>query len=299
MPAAAEAPLAVLLAGGEGRRLHPLTSPARPKPCLRVADGKPLLEQAFERASALAGGGRVWAVASAREHTRLSCAAGLFDAEGFIAEPAGRNTAAAAALACAVAEAKVPDSTAMALIPSDHVFEEPELFVTALREAVEAARAFDGIVLMGTSPRSADPNYGYIQVSRGAETALEVARFVEKPPLRMAARCMSEGWLWNLGVFVFRVETALAAFERCAPFALEAAREALQGSHDAYLRLAPESFDRLVVEHSPCRAVTLPPEAGWFDLGTWASMREYLERKTGRRFLSDEEACTFLLDFNL
>lgn len=260
----------VILSGGSGMRLWPLSRLGRPKQFLALTGELSLLEETALRVSG-AGFERPILVGSAGQEDELS----RIDATLTILEPAPRNTAPAVALAALAA----PDALLLVL-PSDHVVADPTLF----REAVEAARpaAEAGwLVTFGMAPDRPETGYGYIRTGEPvAGAARRAAAFVEKPNRATAESYLGEGgWLWNAGMFLMRADAFLEALRAHAPeiaAAVEAAGVPREGGRivpnaEAFGRAPSRSIDRAVMERHD-RVAVLPASFGWSDIGSWEAL---------------------------
>lgn len=270
--------LPVVLCGGSGTRLWPLSRQALPKQFAPLVEGKSLLQLTFERIRPLAA--EALAVA-AEDHRFLvqeaAEAAGLPVRQ--LLEPVGRNTAAA----MAAAARSVPAPTLLLFLPADHHVPDHEAFAATVEQGLAAAQA-GAIVTFGVTPSFPSTAYGYIE--RGARSpepswggAFAVRRFLEKPDAAQAqALLLQGGHYWNAGIFLTRADTLVAALERHAPDILEAATEAVRDSRadGLFTRLArapfarcrSQSIDYAVMEHH--ERVAMVPFAGtWSDVGSW------------------------------
>jgi mannose-1-phosphate guanylyltransferase/mannose-6-phosphate isomerase len=274
----------VILCGGNGKRLWPVSRKSMPKQFARLAGEHTMLQDTIRR---LEDAGCDAPILVTNEDYRFTVAAQAEEigtrGHRILVEPALRNTAAAIAAAAALVAAE--DADALILVaPSDHRMGDVMAFSAAVAAAAQSAR--DGaLVTFGIRPDRAETGYGYIELD--AATAAEDAaqpylRFVEKPDADRAAAMLAEGrWLWNSGLFLFTARAVLAAFAAQAPAILAAARGAVQAATADldFLRLgaafldAPDmAFDHAVMERSPGRVV--PLSAGWSDLGSWRSVWE-------------------------
>ncbi len=275
----------VLLTGGSGTRLWPLSRKLHPKQFLRLTDAHSLLENTVLRLAAAPDIGPMLAVGGeahrfiVAEHMRQVGQ----DRARIILEPQGRNTAPAAAVAALeVARAHGPD-TLMMLCPADHVIADVDAFSRALEVAVAAAQP-GVMVTFGIEAERPETGYGYIKV--GAETAAGVfalERFVEKPDLATAVEYVASGdYFWNGGMFVFRAQTLLDQLARHAPKILEACERAhaeavedgqfLRLDADAFAACPEDSIDYAVMEKATDAAV-VPLSCGWNDVGSWNYMQ--------------------------
>lgn len=262
----------VILAGGSGTRFWPLSRGAWPKPLLRWAGGRTLLDAAWRRAAAIAPPGRIWVVAPRALCARIRTALPSLRPDRLIAEPSARNTAPALTLACAVIAASEPDAT-IAALPSDQRVSSLRAFRTAIAAAERAAR--DGVlVCLGARVMRPATGFGYLRLSsrpRGSR-AVRVNRFVEKPSLAAARTYQRSGrHLWNAGIFVWRADAFLREVEALAPAVHRGATAAARGDAGPWSRCPRVSVDVAVMERAK-RVAAVPLEGGWEDLGSWAAV---------------------------
>ena len=286
---------AVILAGGGGTRLWPLSRPDLPKPFLRLLGDRSLLRVTFERiVPALVGPGDVFVVTDRRYAALVLDELPELDRSQVLGEPAGRNTAAAIAYAAAAIER--PPEEAMVVLPADHLVVDEEAFRARLREA--AAVAADGppgtargpLVTLGIAPTGPETGYGYVVAGGplpGAPAALAVDRFIEKPSPDAASALLAgpAPVAWNAGIFVWRRDAIRSALATHAPVlaaavaagvdALDRDSAALDG---AYAMLRPISIDYAVMEPASLagEVAMLRADVGWSDLGSWAALRDAL-----------------------
>jgi mannose-1-phosphate guanylyltransferase/mannose-6-phosphate isomerase len=265
----------LILSGGSGTRLWPLSTPERPKQFAALLGGRSLFELTLGRLAdsappiIVAGAGHASLVEEA-------CASAGVTPQHLILEPSGRNTAPASVAGAIVAD---PDDV-LAILPSDHLITELEPF----RRAVAAAmgHAEDGrIVVFGVTPDRPETGYGYIETGEPVAGGWVVSAFTEKPSRENAQRMLEEGGrMWNSGMFVLAAATLLAEAERLVPRLMEKVAEAMGDRSRARIELGPRfeeleaiSFDHAVMEKTD-RAVVLPLEAGWHDIGSYHSLWE-------------------------
>lgn len=274
----------VILSGGTGTRLWPLSRQSYPKQLLPLAGERTMLQEAVLRARDPALFGAPLIIANT-EHRFVIAeqlrAVGADDA-GILLEPVGRNTAPAVAVAALRAVAADPDARIL-VMPSDHVITDGPGFAAAIRSAASAAST-GALVLFGILPDRPETGYGYIRpgAALGPDAAVrKVDAFVEKPDLDTADRYLAEGYLWNSGIFLLPAGKVLESLAQFAPKVLEGAREALAtATADLdFTRLGEEAFaatpsisiDRAVMERTD-RAAVLPVDFGWSDAGTWSGL---------------------------
>lgn len=281
----------VILSGGAGTRLWPVSRQSCPKQLIPLVDPAHSMMQATLARVQGASFSQPMIIANA-DHRFLIAeqlrAAG--QSAQILLEPEGRNTAPAIALAIALAERDDPDATLLVL-PSDHVIEDVAAFKRSIAQASDAAQAHDVIVTFGIQPHKPETGFGYIQLGQPLEgdgAVQLLKRFVEKPDLPTAQRYVASGdYVWNAGMFLFQVRTAIKAFEAHAPETLEAARQAItQAQEDAdFLRpdaaafaKAPSiSFDYAIMENISNGAVA-PCAIGWSDVGSFEGLFEVLQK---------------------
>jgi mannose-1-phosphate guanylyltransferase len=294
----------VILSGGVGSRLWPVSREAHPKPFMTLPDGQNLIQKTFLRASALEGVSEILTVTNrellfkTEDEYRKINKAGL--AQGYILEPFGRNTAAAVAMAALqLKEVHGPDAH-MLVLAADHLIQNEKAFAQAVAKAVGLSEK-GWLVTFGIKPQYPETGFGYIEA--GAPTELEgglkVARFVEKPNLQTAEGYVAAGnYFWNSGMFCFQIGTVLEEFAKHAPDVLAAANESIslsrQTKGDAYRCMAvdPDSFakvpdisiDYALMERS-AKVATVPCDIGWSDIGSWNAVSELTaEDHNGNRF---------------
>jgi mannose-1-phosphate guanylyltransferase/mannose-6-phosphate isomerase len=276
----------VLLSGGAGTRLAPLSRPEKPKQFLALAGTRTLIQQTALRVRVC----DLPIVIGNRDHRAL-IAEQLHDigvlARTIVLEPVGRSTAASAALAAMLSP---EPQNLILLLPSDHVVTDEPAFQHAIDAAAEAARK-GFIATFGITPDSPHTGYGYIQkgeeIARGA---YRVARFVEKPPLETAQAYLQSGdYLWNSGMFLFRADVMLEALKLHAPDVLSAARGALENAKrdgqfvspepEAFFRTPSISLDHAVMEKTD-RAAVVPCAIGWSDIGSWPALIRFAKTRS-------------------
>ncbi|WP_298922080.1 mannose-1-phosphate guanylyltransferase/mannose-6-phosphate isomerase [uncultured Roseobacter sp.] len=270
----------VLLAGGSGSRLWPLSRKSYPKQFSSL-----LGDQSLFQASALRLSGTGYAAPTVVTNsdfrfivTEQLAAVGV-DPGAILIEPAGRNTA-PAVLAAALHLAQTDPDGLMLVAPSDHVIPDAVAFQTAVDVAAQAARKGQ-MVTFGITPDRPETGYGYLEMAQtpGQDAAIDLKGFVEKPDLATAEQMLQDGhYLWNAGIFLFSVRTILEAFETHAPQLISTVTAAVEQAQTdlGFLRLAPKpwaeaedvSIDYAVMEKAQGLAV-VPFRAGWSDLGGW------------------------------
>lgn len=275
----------VIMCGGSGTRLWPLSRAARPKQFLKLATDKTLFQETVLRTHNADKAYLPPLIIAGAQHEAIVRAQlaeiGVAPAD-IILEPCPRNTAAVAAVAAAWTAQHDKDALVL-MAPADHYIADAERFREAI--AIGASAAAQGcIVTFGIKPDRPHTGYGYIQ--RGAsltDAAFRVAAFKEKPPLETARRYLEDGgFFWNAGIFLFDAGTMLGALETLAPEIKDAAVKALEhGAASDGARLLNEpafaacpsiSIDYAIMEKTDKAAVVAPVDAGWADIGSWSAV---------------------------
>ena len=278
----------VIMAGGGGTRLWPLSRSGHPKQFLAPAGGtRTLFQESLERLQGLAGGG--WRLAPAvvitNEDYRFlvldQLAAIHCEAGAVVLEPMGRNTAPALTLAALHAAQDAADPV-LVVCPADHGVGDVPAMTAALQAAV--AQAADGsVVVLGVPASRPETGFGYIRSDAAAHGARQVLEFVEKPDLATAQRYVASGdYHWNSGIFVLKASTWLAALQRFRPDIAAASRAAwdartldagfVRPGKAQFAQVPAESIDYAVIEHCPGSEFDIrmvPLAARWSDLGAW------------------------------
>jgi mannose-1-phosphate guanylyltransferase len=268
----------VILSGGSGTRLWPLSRSQRPKQLLALTGDRTMLQMTAARCPEGELFGPSIIVTNALHAEEIANQMRDCPLAAMILEPAGRNTAPAIALAALAAD---PEA-ALLVMPSDHVIDDVPAFHAAIRAAMPLVR--DGwLITFGITPDKPETGYGYIR--RGdaiAPGVHKVEAFVEKPDAERAAAYLTGGnYSWNGGIFLFRADAYLAALEQFEPAMLASARSALAGAErdgktirparEAFLACRSESIDYAVMERAE-RVAVVPVEMGWSDVGSWDAL---------------------------
>ncbi|WP_029039982.1 mannose-1-phosphate guanylyltransferase/mannose-6-phosphate isomerase [Cucumibacter marinus] len=278
----------IIISGGTGTRLWPLSREAHPKPFLALPDGSTLITRTYERLASLDGAERMITVTN-RDLLFLTADA-YADAKApelaneYLLEPAPRDTTAAIALAAIHLNATVGPDAILVVMPSDHLVHDQAAFAGAVERAVEQAKS-DRIVTFGVTPERPETAYGYIETH-----GTEVVSFKEKPDEATAAQFVESGrYLWNAGMFCFRADTMLTAMGKHCPDILDGAQTAyetakhsdLMGSSvlefpmDPFSGIEAISIDHAVMEKTD-RIACQKLDCGWTDVGSWTSYAELL-----------------------
>ena len=273
----------VILAGGEGTRLWPLSRSRRPKQLLKLSGQRSLIQQTVDRLLPLVEPERILIVTERSHADDLRAQLPELPDASIVVEPTRRGTAAALLLAALHVRARAPEATWDSL-HSDAFISEDEEFRRTLAAALEAASTGEFLVTTGVEPRFAATGYGYIQ--RGEELRrvqglplCRVARFVEKPDLETAQAYVRSGeYLWNPGVFVWRNSTLLETFATHQPEIYGVLTSVPLGEIDrVYPDARRETIDVGIMERAR-NVATIPSSFGWSDIGSWAELWELAAR---------------------
>jgi mannose-1-phosphate guanylyltransferase / mannose-6-phosphate isomerase len=304
----------VILCGGAGSRLWPVSREMHPKPFMRLADGQSLLQKTFLRAVSLPDVTEVMTVTNrdlffkTEDEYRTVSPKGV--RKTFMLEPFGRNTAPAVALAALQVQRAHGDDALLIVLPADHLISDLSAFHTAVAEAGQIAR--DGfIVTFGIRPDRPDTGFGYIEFAGN-----NVKRFVEKPDFDTATGYVESGrYLWNSGMFCFKAGIMLREMARHCPEILEAAGSCLDAARtsagpdvtqieldaDCFAKFPDKSIDYAVMEATQAAGV-VPCAIGWSDIGSWEAISALTEadangnRVQGEAILHDAQNCYFQSD---
>ena len=295
----------VILSGGSGSRLWPLSRKLYPKQFIPLKGDKSLFQSTLERIACLDSVGNIVTICNdehrfmAAEQTRLS----KINNSDIILEPVGRNTAPAITIAALHAVKNQPDACLLVL-PADHILGDIKEFTSSVEQAYQAAK--DNLVTFGVVPSRVETGFGYIKRGQDkiSENAYSVKEFVEKPDHKTAEAYIESGnYLWNSGMFLFRADMYLQEIKQHQPEIYKACVTAYEkGEKDLdFIRLDEKSFsdapdisiDYAVMEKTDKSAV-IPLESGWSDVGSWDALWESFERdKNGNASYGDvvEEDC--------
>ena len=276
----------VILSGGAGTRLWPLSRELYPKQLLALTGRQTMLQETALRLQGIEGARDPIIVCN--EAHRFTVAEQIRSlgarAGAILLEPVGKNTAPAVALAALQAVALEPEAI-LIVAPADHVVRDGRSFQQAAATAAQLA-AQGKLVTFGIVAHAPETGYGYIRRGEGPGPAFPVAEFIEKPALDVAQQFVASGdYYWNSGMFVFKARQYLSELERLAPDILEASRAAFQAAKSdldfvridktRFERCRSDSIDYAVMEKTHS-AVVLPLDAGWSDVGSWASLFDAL-----------------------
>ncbi len=303
----------VILSGGAGTRLWPVSREAHPKPFIVLPDGQSLMQKTLLRAAALKPEAiltitnRDYFFITRDAYAEVELTPGV--ALDYLLEPVGRNTAPAIAAGALRLRDQFGDAATMLVLPSDHLISDVAGFTEAVQAAGELAEQ-GYLVTFGIAPTGAETGFGYIEADQARKlggAGLSVRRFVEKPSREKAEEYLASGrYYWNSGMFCFRVGEFLNELARCAPAVSEAVLAAWQATKrneqpvaidaEAFARIADISVDYAVMEKAE-RVAVVPGRFDWSDIGSWQALGDLVpadaagNRVQGAAVLVDTKDC--------
>lgn len=277
---------AIIMAGGAGTRLWPISRRLRPKQLMRLFDGDSPLKMAAARLEPLFGPAHTWVITSAAYLDLVADELPRLPRENLIGEPMGRDTANAIGLAANLIARRDPAAT-MAVFTADHVIRPQPPFEAAIRAGLDAAEANPAaLVTFGVTPTSAHTGYGYVRRGAAVGTGVQrVAEFKEKPTLTVAEKYLASGeYLWNSGMFVWRVAAIIDELRRLLPQNAETLAALAEGwgrlTADEVARrfesLRKISIDFGVMEKAR-EVLMVEMKCEWLDLGSWTAVAKMAE----------------------
>jgi mannose-1-phosphate guanylyltransferase/mannose-6-phosphate isomerase len=303
----------VILSGGAGTRLWPVSREAHPKPFIVLPDGQSLMQKTLLRAAALKPESiltitnRDYFFITRDAYAEVALAPGI--ALDYLLEPAGRNTAPAIAAGALRIREQFGDEAMMLVLPSDHLIRD----IAAFADAVEAAAKLAGegyLITFGIAPTGPETGFGYIEADQSRRlggAGLIVRRFVEKPSREKAEAYLASGrYYWNSGMFCFRAGEFLSELARCAPEVSDAVTAAWQATPrdqtpvaidpESFARIADISVDYAVMEKAT-RVAVVPGRFDWSDIGSWQALADLVpadaegNRVQGEAVLVESKDC--------
>ena len=261
----------VVLAGGVGSRFWPLSTPKRPKQLLPLVSDQPLLVDSVARLRPIAPPSRTLVLTNASLVPAIGEVLPDLPRENFVAEPRPSGTAPALAWAALKIRERTGDDAVMISVHADWAVKDPEGFRQTLRAAAAAATSHQSLLTVGVVPSRPDPGFGYIQPDGEVEPGLRrVARFIEKPDRARAEAMCRDGFLWNSGIFVWRVGDFLDELQAHTPEVAPALKA--KSVEEFFATVTPITVDVGVLERST-RVMVMAGNFGWDDVGTWGALR--------------------------
>lgn len=287
----------IILAGGGGTRLFPLSRDCYPKQFLHVIGDKSLLAQTIERFLGLVEANDIIIVTNERYIFHVQAELKTINAQGahIITEPIGRNTAPAIALAQSYCQdvLQCDDDEILFVSPSDHLIKPIDVFQNLIRNAQDVAK--DSVVTLGIKPTKPEIGYGYIEAEKNNNLAKKVISFKEKPDLATAKEYIASGnYYWNGGMFMFSIATMQAELTKYMPAIIDITQNGYQYTIDNFANMPDISIDYAVAEKSQ-KMMMIPMEnIYWNDIGSFDAIAEVLSDKDKNVFKGDilAENCT-------
>jgi mannose-1-phosphate guanylyltransferase len=264
----------VILAGGIGSRFWPASTPSRPKQLLRLASDRPMVRDTVERVEPLIPAARLRVLTGEALARSMAPTLDEFTPDNYLIEPRAAGTAPALVWAASLVHVIDPDAV-MASLNTDHVIDPPDVFREQLLEAATLAERHHRLFTLGAVPDRPETGYGYIRPGAplspedGESKAYEVAGFVEKPDLQTATEYLGRGYLWNTGIFIWRVRDLLDEIERHTPELAGLLPLLREGRTEEFFARVPAlSIDIGLLERSD-RVGVLRSRFRWDDVGAW------------------------------
>ncbi len=288
---------AVIMAGGRGERFWPKSRNSRPKQFLSLtSDGETMIQKTVRRLSPLVAPEDIFIVTNAAYKELVADQLPEVPAENVLAEPCARNTAPCIAFAAAVIGRKYDDAM-MLVLPSDHLIGYENIYIKTLKKAVSVAEQGKNLVTIGITPTYPETGYGYINFGEESGDAYAVERFVEKPDLPTAKKYLSSGkYLWNSGMFVWKISSVMANLKEFMPeiyegalrigesFGTDSFEETLVKEFTAF---TSESIDFGIMEKAS-DIYTIPGSFGWDDVGSWLAVERINETDDDKNYIDGD-----------
>lgn len=288
---------AVIMAGGRGERFWPKSRNNCPKQFLSLtADKETMIQKTVKRLGKIVEPEDVFVVTNSAYREIVETQLPQIPKENILSEPCARNTAPCIAYAAAVIKKKYGDAV-MLVLPSDHLIGYVNIYHRALRKAIAAAEEGQNLVTIGITPTYPETGYGYINFGDEKGDAFEVERFVEKPDLATAKKYLASGdYLWNSGMFVWKVSSIMANIQKFMPevydgasrigesFGTDDFEEVLIREFEAF---PSESIDFGIMEKAE-NIYTIPGSFGWDDVGSWLAMERINETDDDKNYIEGD-----------
>jgi len=287
---------AVIMAGGVGARFWPRSREKTPKQLLKIFNDKSLIKNTIDRLEGLLPDDHIYIVTNKTQKNSIKAQLQNIPSENIIAEPFGKNTAAAIGLSASLIQSRSKNALLITL-PADHIISEKELFQQTIKQAVEFADKSGGLLTIGINPSRPETGYGYIQIDDKPkeEGIYKVLTFAEKPNFATAVRFIESGdFLWNSGMFMWKVESILSEIKIHMPelsVALEKIQSAIGTSKfnktllSEYSQLKSVSIDYGVMEKSN-KVFLVKGNFTWSDIGSWEEVYQLSQKDSDGNAMS-------------
>lgn len=284
----------VILCGGTGPRLWPLSRAYHPKQFLSLFGKKSLLEQTINRAQNIVPSKKIFIISNYRYQSKLEqYISKKIPRENLIYEPAKKNTAMAILLATCLIKIKNPNAV-ITTMPSDHYVKQIIRFKSTIKQAANIANKHKQIVTVGVKPTFPNPSFGYIIPQKKGKKLSQVNLFIEKPDVDTAQALIKKGSFWNSGIYTFSVSTLIDEFQTLQPEFKPIIDKLFQSTNisktiNEVYKIAPDiAIDRAISEKSH-NMIVIPMKSDWSDVGEWKSIYQHLPKdKSGISVLNQE-----------
>lgn len=268
----------LIMAGGIGERLWPLSRENKPKQFLKIGDEKSLIEKTILRALKITSEENIFIITGIRYREAFNQYIPNFKKENIIYEPLGRDTAAAVTLGALTIKEKIGNSI-IVILPADPIIKEENLFTKTVEEAIGTTSKTKKTIIVGIKPNRAETGYGYIKLANNIkDNEYNVERFVEKPNLENAKKFLEDGnYLWNSGMFIWDIENILNAVQSFMPDTYNKVLESfnnidnLEKSKEIFSKIEKISFDFGIMEKLK-EIICIKAEFFWDDLGAFSAL---------------------------